>query len=133
VESFNLNIVKTKSIDELARNDVLQVMLVATIFGVSSALVGDKAKQVGSLYRPGLDRSVQGHGPDRARGSARRAWRGCLHGRTLRGRLPQADDLAGRAVLRIGRDLRPGDPRRRDAACRTEHPQVPGVPARGTH
>src|SRR5262249_61220169 len=37
------------SFDALARNDVLQVLFFAIIFGVSLALVGDKAKQVASL------------------------------------------------------------------------------------
>jgi aerobic C4-dicarboxylate transport protein len=49
VASFILNIIPTTSIDALARNDVLQVLFFAIIFGVSLALVGDKAKQVGSL------------------------------------------------------------------------------------
>jgi aerobic C4-dicarboxylate transport protein len=42
VASFILNIIPTTSIDALARNDVLQVLFFAIIFG-------DKAKQVGSL------------------------------------------------------------------------------------
>ena len=49
VASFILNIIPTTSIDALARNDVLQVLFFAIVFGVSLALVGDKAKQVGSL------------------------------------------------------------------------------------
>jgi aerobic C4-dicarboxylate transport protein len=49
VASFILNIIPTTSIDALARNDVLQVLFFAIIFGVSLALVGDKARQVGSL------------------------------------------------------------------------------------
>jgi aerobic C4-dicarboxylate transport protein len=49
VTSFILNIIPTTSIDALARNDVLQVLFFAIIFGVSLALVGDKAKQVGAL------------------------------------------------------------------------------------
>src|SRR6476620_739906 len=49
VASFILNIIPTTSFDALARNDVLQVLFFAIIFGVSLALVGDKAKQVGSL------------------------------------------------------------------------------------
>jgi aerobic C4-dicarboxylate transport protein len=49
VTSFILNIIPTTSIDALARNDVLQVLFFAIIFGVSMALVGDKAKQVGAL------------------------------------------------------------------------------------
>jgi aerobic C4-dicarboxylate transport protein len=49
VASFILNVIPTTSIDALARNDVLQVLFFAIIFGVSLALVGDKAKQVGSL------------------------------------------------------------------------------------
>src|ERR1700760_3102341 len=49
VGSFLLNIIPTTSFDALARNDVLQVLFFAIIFGVSLALVGDKAKQVSSL------------------------------------------------------------------------------------
>jgi aerobic C4-dicarboxylate transport protein len=49
VGSFLLNIIPTTSFDALARNDVLQVLFFAIIFGVSLALVGDKAKQVASL------------------------------------------------------------------------------------
>ncbi len=49
VASFILNIIPTTSIDALARNDVLQVLFFAIIFGVSLALVGDKARQVASL------------------------------------------------------------------------------------
>jgi aerobic C4-dicarboxylate transport protein len=49
VGSFILNIIPTTSIDALSRNDVLQVLFFAIIFGVSLALVGDKGKQVTSL------------------------------------------------------------------------------------
>ena len=49
VGSFLLNIIPTTSFDALARNDVLQVLFFAIIFGISLALVGDKAKQVASL------------------------------------------------------------------------------------
>jgi aerobic C4-dicarboxylate transport protein len=49
VGSFMLNIIPTTSFDALARNDVLQVLFFAVLFGVSLALVGDKAKQVTSL------------------------------------------------------------------------------------
>jgi aerobic C4-dicarboxylate transport protein len=49
IGSFILNIIPTTSIDALARNDVLQVLFFAVIFGVSLALDGDKAKQVTSL------------------------------------------------------------------------------------
>jgi aerobic C4-dicarboxylate transport protein len=49
IGSFILNIIPTTSIDALARNDVLQVLFFAVIFGVSLALVGDKAKQVATL------------------------------------------------------------------------------------
>jgi aerobic C4-dicarboxylate transport protein len=49
VGSFILNIIPTTSFDALARNDVLQVLFFAVLFGVSLALVGDKAKQVTSL------------------------------------------------------------------------------------
>jgi aerobic C4-dicarboxylate transport protein len=49
IGSFLVNIIPTTSIDALARNDVLQVLFFAVLFGVSLALVGDKAKQVTSL------------------------------------------------------------------------------------
>jgi aerobic C4-dicarboxylate transport protein len=49
VGSFILNIIPTTSIDALARNDVLQVLFFAIIFGVSLALLGEKGQQVTSL------------------------------------------------------------------------------------
>ena len=49
VGSFILNIIPTTSIDALARNDVLQVLFFAIIFGISLALVGERGKQVTSL------------------------------------------------------------------------------------
>src|SRR5260370_5358545 len=50
IGSFLLNIIPTTSIDALARNDVLQVLFFAVIFGVSLALVGgEKGEKVTSL------------------------------------------------------------------------------------
>src|SRR5216683_5797847 len=50
IGSFILNIVPTTSFDALARNDVLQVLFFAIIFGVSLALVGgEKGEKVTSL------------------------------------------------------------------------------------
>jgi aerobic C4-dicarboxylate transport protein len=50
IGSFLINIVPTTSIDALARNDVLQVLFFAVIFGVSLALVGgEKGERVTSL------------------------------------------------------------------------------------
>ena len=46
IGSFVLNIIPTTSFDALARNDVLQVLFFAIIFGVSLALVGEPAKPV---------------------------------------------------------------------------------------
>jgi aerobic C4-dicarboxylate transport protein len=46
---FILNIIPTTSFDALARNDVLQVLFFAIIFGVSLALVGEPAKPVTNL------------------------------------------------------------------------------------
>jgi aerobic C4-dicarboxylate transport protein len=47
VSSFLLNIIPTTSFDALARNDVLQVLFFAILFGVSLALVGgDKGAMV---------------------------------------------------------------------------------------
>jgi aerobic C4-dicarboxylate transport protein len=50
IGSFLLNIVPTTSFDALARNDVLQVLFFAVLFGVALALVGgEKGKMVTSL------------------------------------------------------------------------------------
>jgi aerobic C4-dicarboxylate transport protein len=50
VGSFVINVIPTTSIDALARNDVLQVLFFAVIFGVSLALVGgEKGEKVASL------------------------------------------------------------------------------------
>jgi aerobic C4-dicarboxylate transport protein len=49
VGSFILNIIPTTSIDALARNDVLQVLFFAILFGIALALVGEPAAQVTSF------------------------------------------------------------------------------------
>src|SRR5271165_6942437 len=50
VGTFLLNIIPTTSFDALSRNDVLQVLFFAIIFGVSLALVGgDKGEKVASM------------------------------------------------------------------------------------
>jgi aerobic C4-dicarboxylate transport protein len=49
IGSFLLNIIPTTSFDALARNDVLQVLFFAIIFGVSLALVGERAEPVADL------------------------------------------------------------------------------------
>src|SRR6202007_3324558 len=50
VGTFLLNIIPTTSFDALARNDVLQVLFFAVIFGVALALVGgEKGEKVTSL------------------------------------------------------------------------------------
>jgi aerobic C4-dicarboxylate transport protein len=49
IGSFLLNIIPTTSFDALARNDVLQVLFFAIIFGVSVALVGEPAKPVSDM------------------------------------------------------------------------------------
>ncbi len=50
IGSFMINIIPTTSIDALARNDVLQVLFFAVIFGISLALVGgEKGEKVTSL------------------------------------------------------------------------------------
>ncbi len=46
IGSFILNIIPTTSFDALARNDVLQVLFFAVVFGVSLALVGEPAKSL---------------------------------------------------------------------------------------
>ena len=50
IGGFILNIIPTTSIDALARNDVLQVLFFAILFGVSLALVGgEKGEKITSL------------------------------------------------------------------------------------
>jgi aerobic C4-dicarboxylate transport protein len=50
IGSFLLNIIPTTSIDALSRNDVLQVLFFAILFGVSLALVGgEKGERIGSF------------------------------------------------------------------------------------
>src|SRR5271154_2015671 len=49
IGSFILNIIPTTSFDALSRNDVLQVLFFAVLFGIALALVGEPAKQVTSL------------------------------------------------------------------------------------
>src|SRR5271163_4258219 len=49
IGSFILNIIPTTSFDALSRNDVLQVLFFAVIFGVSLSLVGEAGEQVTRL------------------------------------------------------------------------------------
>jgi aerobic C4-dicarboxylate transport protein len=49
IGSFILNIIPTTSVDALGRNDVLQVLFFAVLFGVALALVGEPAAQVTSF------------------------------------------------------------------------------------
>lgn len=49
VGGFILNIIPTTLFDALARNDVLQVLFFAIVFGVSLALVGEPAKPVSNM------------------------------------------------------------------------------------
>src|SRR5881275_2876635 len=50
IGSFLMNIIPTTSFDALARNDVLQVLFFAILFGVSLALVGgEKGEKIGSM------------------------------------------------------------------------------------
>src|SRR4051794_9705158 len=50
IGSFLMNIIPTTSFDALARNDVLQVLFFAILFGVSLSLVGgEKGERIGSL------------------------------------------------------------------------------------
>src|SRR3981081_3737973 len=56
IGNFLLNIIPTTSFDALARNDVLQVLFFAIIFGVSLALVGgEKGRTVTSLIDAGTN------------------------------------------------------------------------------
>jgi aerobic C4-dicarboxylate transport protein len=49
IGGFILNIIPTTSFDALSRNDVLQVLFFAVLFGVALALVGEKGEKVTSL------------------------------------------------------------------------------------
>jgi aerobic C4-dicarboxylate transport protein len=49
IGGFILNIIPTTSFDALARNDVLQVLFFAILFGISLALVGEPAKPVANM------------------------------------------------------------------------------------
>ena len=49
IGGFVLNIIPTTSFDALARNDVLQVLFFAILFGVSLALVGEPAEPVAKM------------------------------------------------------------------------------------
>jgi aerobic C4-dicarboxylate transport protein len=49
IGSFILNIIPTTSFDALARNDVLQVLAFAILFGVSLSLVGEPARPIATL------------------------------------------------------------------------------------
>src|ERR1700675_4468944 len=49
IGGFILNIIPTTVFDALSRNDVLQVLFFAILFGVSLALVGEPAKPIGDL------------------------------------------------------------------------------------
>jgi aerobic C4-dicarboxylate transport protein len=49
IGGFVLNIIPTTAFDALSRNDVLQVLFFAIIFGVSLALVGEPGKPVADL------------------------------------------------------------------------------------
>ncbi len=94
VGSFILNIIPTTSVDALARNDVLQVLFFAVLFGIAPGF-GRRAGKASRFAGGGRFQSpVQGHGPDRSRGAARRAWRGRLYGRPLRRRVAQAAGLS---------------------------------------
>ncbi len=54
-----LNIIPSTSFDALARNDVLQVLFFAIIFGVSLALVGEPAKPITACVDSVSKRAVQ--------------------------------------------------------------------------
>ena len=117
IGSFLLNVVPTTSFDALARNDVLQVLFFAVLFGVSLALVGgEKGEKITSIIDAAILRAVPHDGTDRAHRAARRAGRGGLYRRQVWRRLAEATRLAGRPVLRLGRDLRFRRPRRGDGA-----------------
>ena len=64
------------SFDALARNDVLQVLFFAILFGVSLALVGEPGEAGRRLIEMRLEGAVPRHGPDRPPRAAGRAGRG---------------------------------------------------------
>jgi aerobic C4-dicarboxylate transport protein len=49
LSAFILNIIPSTSFDALARNDVLQVLFFAVLFGVALSLVGEKGEPVGRV------------------------------------------------------------------------------------
>jgi aerobic C4-dicarboxylate transport protein len=49
IGGFILNVIPTTSFDALARNDVLQVLFFAVLFGVALALVGEPGKPVAAM------------------------------------------------------------------------------------
>jgi aerobic C4-dicarboxylate transport protein len=49
IGGFVLNVIPTTSIDALARNDVLQVLFFAVLFGVALSLVGEPGKPVAAM------------------------------------------------------------------------------------
>ena len=49
IGGFVLNVIPTTSFDALARNDVLQVLFFAVLFGVALALVGEPGKPVAAM------------------------------------------------------------------------------------
>ena len=106
IGSFLLNIIPTTSFDALARNDVLQVLFFAIIFGTSLALVGEPAKSVTTLVDTRGQGVVPRHGADRAPGAAGRARRGRLHGRAVRHRLAGAARFPRGGVLDCRRAVR---------------------------
>jgi hypothetical protein len=95
IGAFLINIIPTTSFDALARNDVLQVLFFAIIFGVSLAGRRRKGREDHLADRRGIDRAVPRDGADRARRAARRARRGGLYGRTISDRQLRCDRRRG--------------------------------------
>jgi aerobic C4-dicarboxylate transport protein len=117
IGGFILNIIPTTSIDALSRNDVLQVLFFAVLFGVALALVGEKGEKVTSLIDAVSTVLFSRHGPDRSDGPARCAGSGCLHGWQIRRRLTRTAIVVGCALLRRTRSIRHHHSRPRHAVC----------------
>ena len=79
IGAFLLNIIPSTIFDALARNDVLQVLFFAIIFGVALLLIGEKGEPVTRLIDSVSSVLFRAMGLDRARGALRRARSGRLY------------------------------------------------------
>ena len=133
IGSFLLNIIPTTSFDALSRNDVLQVLFFAILFGIGLALVGgEKGEQITSLIDAVSTVLFRVMGL-----IVRVAPLGVLGavaytvGKYGVGSLKQLVSLVALFYVSVAH-LRARRARRRDGAGRAQHPQIPRLPARGT-